>query len=144
MLDGVNLNPLKIIHHPKGNIMHALKSSDPDYVGFGEAYFSAVAKGEIKGWKMHHEMTLNLIVPVGAIRFVLFDERPHSRSKGLFWEEIIGIDNYQRLTVPPLIWLAFQGISPDLNLLLNLANIEHNPVEAENRSTDEIDFNWGI
>jgi len=142
ILEGVTSNPLKIIQHPKGNIMHALKQSDPGFHGFGEAYFSTVINGEVKGWKMHHNMILNLVVPVGEIRFVLFDERPNSKSKGKFWQTIIGAREYQRLTVPPLIWMAFQGVGNDLNLLLNIASIQHDPQEAESRAIEDIDFNW--
>ena len=49
MLDGILLTPLKVIHHPKGDIYHALKASSPGYQGFGEAYFSIIKKGDIKG-----------------------------------------------------------------------------------------------
>jgi len=142
ILEGVTLTPLKIIQHPKGEILHALKKTEPDFYGFGEAYFSIVNSGEIKGWKKHTNMTLNLIVPVGEIKFVLFDERPNSKSKGKFWRKLLSANDYQRLKVPPLIWMAFQGIGNDLNLLLNIANIEHDPLEAESRSIEDIDFNW--
>lgn len=141
-LEGIILTPLKIIPSPKGNIMHALKAQDKAFNGFGEAYFSAITKGEIKGWKKHFEMTLNLIVPVGEIKFVVFDDRPGSSTYGKFFERIIGDSQYERLTVPPLVWMAFQGMSAGLNLLLNIASIEHNPDEAENRNLAEINFNW--
>jgi dTDP-4-dehydrorhamnose 3,5-epimerase len=142
ILNGVSLTPLKIIHHPKGDIMHALKKSEASFNGFGEAYFSTVVGGEIKGWKMHRKMILNLIVPVGTIKFVLFDDRPDSPTKGIFWEKTISAKDYYRLTVQPLIWMAFQGVENELNLLLNIASIEHEPEEAENRAIDSIDFKW--
>jgi len=143
-LDGVLLNPLKIIENDKGNIFHALKCTDPSYSGFGEAYFSAIKKNEIKGWKQHTEMTLNLIVPVGDIKFVLFDERPTSTTKGKFWEIEIGKKNYQRLTIPPQIWLAFQGLDARESLLLNIANILHNPTEGVNKALNELDYEWYV
>ena len=40
MMEGVTVHPLKHIVVPKGDIYHALKSTDEGYVGFGEAYFS--------------------------------------------------------------------------------------------------------
>ena len=75
ILDGVILTPLKKIGHPKGDVFHAMKSSDEGFCGFGEAYFSVVSHNAIKAWKRHHEMTLNLVVPVGKIRFVLFESK---------------------------------------------------------------------
>lgn len=143
LLQGVILSPLKIIQHPKGNVLHALKQSDDNFQTFGEAYFSTIAKGEIKGWKKHRLMTLNLIVPVGAIKFVLFDGRNESSTSNQFSEIILSAtDNYCRLTVPPLVWLAFQGVDDQLNLLLNIANIEHNPQEADNRPLEQIVYKW--
>ena len=64
-VDGVLVTPLKKINNSKGDILHALKKSDPDFSNFGEAYFSIIKKGEIKGWNRHKKMTINLIVPVG-------------------------------------------------------------------------------
>ena len=73
-MDGVIISPLKKIHHPKGDIFHAIKKSDVGFFGFGEAYFSTVNQGDIKGWKKHKEMILNLVVPVGEIEFVVYNE----------------------------------------------------------------------
>ncbi|WP_276359551.1 WxcM-like domain-containing protein [Daejeonella sp. H1SJ63] len=142
IIEGVSLNFLKIIEHPKGNIMHALRKSDLSFKGFGEAYFSEIHKDEIKGWKRHKTMVLNLIVPIGEIKFVLFDERPDSASYMKFWQVNIGSGQYKRLTVPPMIWMAFQGVGDERNLLLNIASIEHDPNEAENRDLLNIDFKW--
>ena len=40
--------PLKKISNPLGDVWHAIKSSDSEYAGFGEAYFSFIEKGKIK------------------------------------------------------------------------------------------------
>jgi dTDP-4-dehydrorhamnose 3,5-epimerase len=140
-IEGVILTPLKVIAHPKGDILHALKKSEPTFTDFGEAYFSKINKGEIKGWKRHTFMTLNLIVPAGDIRFVMYDDRPESVNQFSFNQVKIGQHNYCRLTVPPMIWVAFQGIG-DVNLLLNIASIEHEHLEAENKNLAEIKFQW--
>lgn len=129
-MEGVTLTPLKIIPSPLGSVYHALKSHESSFSGFGEAYFSEVNSGVIKGWKKHTKMILNVVVPVGAIRFVLYDDREGSSTKGDIMEVELSKDNYKRLTVPPGIYMAFKGISPDTNLLLNLASIPHDPNEA--------------
>jgi dTDP-4-dehydrorhamnose 3,5-epimerase len=134
-MDGIILTPLKKIHHPKGDLFHAMKASDVGYEGFGEAYFSNVAKDETKGWKQHTEMTLNLIVFIGEVRFVIYDGRG-------FFNVTLSINNYQRLSVSPGLWVAFKGIGAS-NTLLNLANIEHNPGESNNIALDVIDYDWG-
>ena len=85
-------------------------------------------------------MTLNLIVPVGKIRFVLFDDREASNTR--FQEIIISKSNYCRLTIPPMIWMGFQGLSDGKSMLLNIANIEHNAHEVDKKDIEQIKFNW--
>ena len=131
-IKGVVATPLRIIPGESGNVMHALKSTDLTYKGFGEAYFSTVLSGEKKGWKKHKEMVLNIVVVSGAIRFVLFDGRPESESYQRIEEFELSLVNYQRLTVPPGVWMAFTGLTDNTNLLLNIASIPHDPLEAEN------------
>lgn len=133
-MDGVTLTPLKQIHHPKGDVFHAMKKSDPGYEGFGEAYFSTIHRGDIKGWKKHLQMTLNLVVVSGEIEFVVHDENG-------FFTTRLSHGNYQRLTVKPGLWVAFRGIG-ESNMLLNLANLEHDPKEALNIELSEILYKW--
>ena len=131
-IEGVQLTPLRIIPGELGDVYHALKEKEESFEGFGEAYFSTVNGYAAKGWKKHRKMVLNLIVPVGAIRFVLYDDRPESRTYRTFQECTLSKENYQRLTVVPGIWMAFQGRTDGLNMLLNIASIPHDPYESEN------------
>lgn len=141
-IEGIFLTPLKIIDVEEGNVLHGLKGDDLSYSGFGEAYFSFINFGSIKAWKRHQEMTLNLIVPTGNIKFVVFDDREDSISKGKFGEVTLSIENYFRLTVPPKLWMGFQGLSSTTNMLLNIANIPHKKEEADRKDTIEIDYDW--
>jgi dTDP-4-dehydrorhamnose 3,5-epimerase len=142
MIEGVALTPLKQITHPKGKILHALKRSSPGFAGFGEAYFSTVLSGEIKGWKRHRRATLNLVVPVGRIRFVIHDDRGESRTQGHFEEVTLGEDCYFRLTVVPGLWVAFKGERDQPSLLLNIIDEEHDPSESDNKELQDFSFNW--
>jgi dTDP-4-dehydrorhamnose 3,5-epimerase len=131
-----------VIDTPGGNVMHGMKGSSVGYTGFGEAYFSQVDQGAIKAWKRHKKMTLNLMVPVGKIKFVLFDDREVTNTQ--LQEVIISIDNYSRLTVPPKVWMGFQGLSEGGAVLLNIADIEHNPVEVDRLEIESINYDWSI
>lgn len=133
-MDGVILTPLKQIHHPKGDVFHAMKKSDAGFNGFGEAYFSTIHKSDIKGWKKHTLMTLNLIVPLGEIEFIIYNGTTFFSTK-------LSQTNYQRLTIAPNLWVAFRGVQTT-NMLLNLANIEHNPDEAINIPLEQISYTW--
>lgn len=135
-MDGVILTPLKKIRHPKGDIFHAIKRTDPGFNGFGEAYFSTVNQGDTKGWKNHKIMTLNIIVPVGEVEFVIYNKKTKE-----FFNISLSTNNYQRLTVSPGLWVAFRGKGAN-NLLLNLASIEHDPDETIAIEIDKIKYEW--
>ena len=137
-MDGVILTPLKQIYHPKGDIFHAMKKSDIGFDGFGEAYFSTINQNDIKGWKKHTKMTLNIVVPVGNIEFVVYDENSKE-----FFSTKLSHNNYQRLTIKAGLWMAFKGLDK-YNMLLNLASIEHDPNEAINIGIEEIKYGWGM
>ena len=93
MIKDVLITKLDVMEAPGGGVMHAMKETSIGYGGFGEAYFSQIDSGAIKAWKRHREMTLNLVVPVGKIRFVIYDDRLDSRSFGKFQEIILLIES---------------------------------------------------
>ena len=141
-MDGVTVTPLKIINNPKGDILHALKCSETSFSSFGEAYFSIIKEQEIKGWKKHHKMVLNLTVPFGKVKFVIYDDRENSPTSGQFKEITISKKNYVRLTVQPGLWVGFKGIDNQENIILNIASIEHEPDEAENTLLNNLKYSW--
>lgn len=120
-----------------GDVLHALKNTENSYMGFGEAYFSIIGPSKVKAWKKHTKMTMNLVVPIGTVVFVFYDE-----VKKNFREEIIGQQYYNRLTVNPGIWFGFKGIGSTESLVLNISNIVHKYDEAERVEIHEIEYDW--
>lgn len=144
-IEGVILTPLKQITHSKGDVYHAMKKVDPGYVNFGEAYFSSILCGLVKAWKRHSCMTLNLVCMVGKIHFVLFDGREDSPTYGQFMEATLSPEFpelYRRITIPPGVWMAFIGIGEGKSMLLNIADIPHDPTEQVNISVEESDIKF--
>ncbi len=141
-IEGLLITPTKIISTIGGDVFHAMKKSDLGYAGFGEAYFSTIEPNTIKAWKRHHDMTLNLLVPKGEVRFVIHDDRIDSPSKGIFQKVELSKNNYHRLTIPPLLWFGFKCLSKEQAMLLNIADIQHNPIEVDRKFIEDIPFNW--
>ena len=139
---GVLITPLKRIATAGGDVLHGMKATDPGFAGFGEAYFSLVQPGAVKAWKRHRRMTLNLIVPAGSVRFVIFDDRAGSPTLGQFAQIVLSPERYGRLTVPPMLWMGFQGVSSDTAMLLNVASIGHDPTEVDRQPADALSFKW--
>jgi dTDP-4-dehydrorhamnose 3,5-epimerase len=87
-------------------------------------------------------MTMNIIVPVGEVTFVLFDDRKNSTSVNNFFTITLSPSNYYRLTVPPGVWHAFKGNDHNLNLILDVADMEHQSDEIIRANIDDIQFEW--
>lgn len=135
-VDQIIVTPLKRVLVAGGDVLHAMKRSDPGFVDFGEVYFSQIEQGAVKAWKRHLRMTLNLVVPVGAVQFVFMDDEGATR------EEVVGADRYVRLTVPPGLWFGFKGLVSPCSLLLNVADIPHDPSEIERKEMGAFKFDW--
>lgn len=134
-MDGVTVTPLRRIATGKGDVLHAMKATDPGYCGFGEVYFSEVYPGQRKGWKRHNRMTLNLVVIRGAIKFVVFNDLTHERE-----EMVLSPDgNYSRLTVAPGLWMSFEGVSNETSLLMDLIPETHDPDEADRKELSQFE-----
>jgi dTDP-4-dehydrorhamnose 3,5-epimerase len=141
---GIGLTKLAIIPNPDGDVLHAIRADSPGFRDFGEAYFSTVGRGRVKAWKRHRSMTLNIIVPVGEIRFVIHDDRPDSPSNGLTEAIDLSRRHYFRLTVPPGLWTGFMGLGEGISLLLNVTDIPHDPLEVDRRAAETIAFVWQL
>ena len=137
LIDDIKIFPIDKIHVEGGDVYHGLKASEESFKSFGEAYFSFIESGAVKAWKKHRKMTLNLIVPLGRVEFAMFDD-DFVACKSF----ILSPENYSRLTIPPNIWVGFKGLFNDTSMLLNIADIEHDPNEVERLEKDEISFNW--
>lgn len=144
-IQGVSLLELKQISDARGSVLHMLRCDDPAFTRFGECYFSEVLPGAIKAWKYHSEQTQNLAVPVGRLRFVIFDARESSASRGnLQIMELGRPDAYSRLTIPPGLWYGFACVGDVAALLVNCADLPHHPSESQVRAMDDplIPYRW--
>ena len=145
MIEGIDLYPLKHIEVLNGDIYHALKSTDIGYVGFGEAYFSQIESGKIKGWKRHNKLVINIVVIVGSIKFVFYDDRSGSLSKGKDQEIILSPStNYQRLVVAPGLWMAFGGMGNTTSMLMDIIPEPHDINEADSLDSSVFPYNFDI
>jgi dTDP-4-dehydrorhamnose 3,5-epimerase len=146
MIEGVVVTPLRQMVDERGKVMHMLRADSTVFNGFGEIYFSTVHPGAIKGWHIHKRMVLNYAVPHGCIKFVLFDDRAESATRGELQEIFLGPDNYCLVTVPPLVWNGFKGVGTETAIVANCASIPHDPDEIERKSPFDpsIPYDWAL
>lgn len=125
------IKDLTIIPNVKGDIYKALSCDDLTFNGIEEAYFTCIKYKETKGWKKHLKMQLNLIVVSGVVEFHIKDD-----SKELVKNIEMSANKLARLTIFPGVWVSFTGSSNEKNMILNLANLKHDPLEVSNKPLD--------
>lgn len=146
MIAGVIITPLKQVFDERGKVMHMMREDSPIFSRFGEIYFSCTNPGAIKAWHLHKKMTLNYAIIYGQIKCVLFDDRLNSPTRGVVEEYFLSPENYCLLTVPPLIWNGWKGISPKVSIIANCATLPHDPGEIERKPSFDksIPYDWQI
>ena len=140
MSNEIILTKENIIQLEAGEVKHAVKNSSNGFISFGEAYFSKIKHGHVKGWKKHKEMTLNLVVPYGKVIFIILNIDKQKEYN--FYKYELSAENNCRLTIPPSTWFAFKGLGSPFSLVLNIASIIHDPNEVESLDIKKIVFDW--
>lgn len=130
MIDGIRVEPLKVIADNRGKVMHMMKCTSDFYSKFGEIYFSFVNPGIIKGWKKHLQMQQNFSVPLGNIKFVFYDDRVGSNTRGQTQELLIGEQNYCLLQIPPNVWYSWSPCGQQTAMIASLTDLPHDPQES--------------
>ena len=144
MIQGVKITKRKQILDERGMIMHMLRRDDKIFKKFGEIYFSCTFPRAVKAWHLHKRMTLNYAVVFGKIKLVLFDDRKNSKTCGKIQEIYLSTENYNVITVPPLIWNGFKAIGNSTSIVANCSNIPHDPKEIVRKKFNDpyIPYNW--
>ena len=144
-IDGLLVTELRQIVDERGSVLHHMRSDAAEFTAFGECYFSEMLPGAVKAWKRHREQTQHLAVPVGRVRFVIYDDREGSPSReSLDVVELGRPDDYHRLCLPHGLWYGFTCLSERPALIANCADRPHDPADAELRPDDDpyIPYRW--
>ncbi len=144
MIDGVVVRPLERFADERGRVLRMLRADSDLFDRFGEVYFSTVRSGAVKAWRRHRRSSMNLAVPVGRVRVVLYDDRSGSTSRGLVQEVVLGEETYALLHVPPGVWNGFQGLGPGESFLANCSSLVHDPAESDRLAPDDpiVPYAW--
>ena len=146
MIEGVIIKPLRRIPDERGTIYKMQESTDAEFAGFGEIYFSSIYPGIVKGWHLHKTATLNYTVIVGSIKLVLFDDRESSSTRNEIQEIYIGEHNYSLIQIPPNIWNGFACVGNTMAIVADLINVPHKDDEMlrlQPHDNELIPYQWG-
>lgn len=130
-IEGVFIKELKQFPDSRGSVLHMLKSSDNNFNGFGEVYFSEILPGKIKAWKYHKIQSQNLAVPIGNVKFVIYDDRINSTTfKNTLEIELGRPNSYFLLHIPPGLWYGFKSKCNYPSLIVNCSDMPHDKDES--------------
>ena len=144
-IDGVLVTGLRQVVDERGAVLHHMRSDAPEFTTFGECYFSEMIPGAVKAWKCHREQTQHLAVPIGRVRFVIYDDRELSPTNGsLEGVERGRPDHYNRLRIPKGLWYGFTCLSDQSALIANCTDEPHDPTDTELRAEHDprIPYHW--
>ncbi|MFI5335181.1 MAG: cupin domain-containing protein [Opitutales bacterium] len=145
-LTGLLFEPRKVIADERGRVLHYLRTGSPLLPRFGEVYVSTILPGAVKAWKRHHRVAQNLIVPAGCIRFVAYDDRPESATRGRIQELRLDTLTHGILHVPAGLWYGFQGLAPGESVIVNCISEIHDPAESDRlpEQSSQIPYQWPV
>jgi dTDP-4-dehydrorhamnose 3,5-epimerase len=147
MIKGVILKQLKPIPDERGMVMEILRSDDPEFRSFGQVYLSTIYPGVVKGWHFHKAQTDHIAIIKGMVKFVLYDNRPGSGTKGELMELFIGEQNPVLVTVPAEVLHGMKGVGVEPAYMVNCPTEPYNHAQPDEfrRAPDDpsIPYDWG-
>jgi dTDP-4-dehydrorhamnose 3,5-epimerase len=148
MIEGVKVKRLRVIPDERGRLMEMLRSDDPDFRQFGQAYITTHYPGVVKAWHCHKLQWDYVVCVKGMVKVVLFDSREESTSYREVNEFFLGEHNPSLLIIPPLIYHGWKCISETESLVVNIpTQVYKYDGPDEYRlpfDTDQIPYNWDI
>lgn len=146
VIEDVVVKDLKLIPDERGFLMECVRSDDPLYGEFGQAYISAVYKDCVKGWHKHREQTDFVVCVKGMIKLVVFDTRVGSSSEGEFMETFLGEQKPRLVKIPKGLYHGWMGLTDGLSLVLNCPDKTYNyedPDEDRLPAHRHLPYEWG-
>jgi len=124
VIEGVIVKPLKTIADERGAVLKMQESTDPEFAGFGEVYFSTVYPGVVKGWHLHEANVLNYSVWPAPSSWCSSTPRRLAHPSEL--QELFLNDRDRVLVqIPPGVWNGFKGVGPEESIVCDLTTLPH-------------------
>ncbi len=111
LIDGVRIREARTIADDRGTVCVAY---DPRW-GFSEepmvyCYEVTIRPSAVKGWIKHETYDDRLFLAAGTVRWVMFDERPDSPTRGQLSELFFDQHHRSLLRIPRGVWHAVQNV----------------------------------
>jgi dTDP-4-dehydrorhamnose 3,5-epimerase len=146
LIAGVKVKELKVLCDERGQLFEVLRSDESLFSRFGQAYITSCYPGVVKAWHLHRIQTDNLCLVCGKAKFVLYDSRENSPTKGEI-NEFFPCDEKRLLVqIPPGVYHGFKNIGTGEMLVLNLPTEVYNYNQPDEYRVDphknDIPYDW--
>lgn len=146
MIEGVKVKNLKVIPDERGRLMEILRKDDPMFHQFGQVYVTTAYTGVVKAWHRHKKQTDNFTVIKGMAKFVLYDGRDDSKTKGEINEFYVGEHHPVLIQIPAGVYHGFMAVSTDEVVAMNVPTECYNYKDPDEERVEphsgEIPYNW--
>ncbi len=126
-INGVRITQKLQITDERGSVMHMLRADAPEFMEFGEIYFSTVNPGFLKGWHLHRRMPLNYVCVQGGTTLHLYDGRLDSSTNGVQISIEWSPHKYFVVSVPSGVWIGFECVGGITAIVANCTTEAHDP-----------------
>ncbi|MFC1913748.1 dTDP-4-dehydrorhamnose 3,5-epimerase family protein [Chloroflexota bacterium] len=138
-IHGVAVKKLVMHCDESGGLMELLRADDDIFTKFGQAYVSITYPGVIKAWHYHKLQTDYMTVIKGMSKFVLYDDRDDSPTKGVINEFFIGEQNPVMITIPPGVFHGQKPYGDSPSFIVNLPSEPFNINEPDEYRIEPFD-----
>jgi len=148
MIDGVLVKQLKVNADERGYLVELLRSDDPIFQRFGQAYVSLNYPGVVRAWHYHKLQTDFLTCVRGMVKAVMYDDRVGSPTRGTVEEYFIGEHNRILVAIPPGVLHGYKTISDGPSLLVNFPTEPYNRAQPDEYrlpwDSPDVPYDWAI
>lgn len=132
LIDGVQIRPAVTQTDERGTLCEIFNPQwafHPDPITY--VYQFTIRPGMIKGWHVHHLHDDRIFINQGAVKVVLYDDRPASPTYRMLNE--IFRDDYHRgiMVIPARVFHAHQNIGSRDALMISMPNRLYNHADPD-------------
>lgn len=147
-IEGVQVKQLNMHCDERGGLMELLRSDDPIFQKFGQAYVSITYPGVVKAWHYHKKQTDYIVVVKGMSKMVLYDDREDSPTKGVINEFFLGEHNHILITIPPGVIHGQKPYGAEPSYLINFPTEPFSLEDTDEYRIDPFDkdipYEWAL
>ena len=147
LIEGVSVKELKVISDDRGKLIEILRSDEPIFEKFGQAYITICKPRVVKGWHYHKVQTDHFVCLLGSAKVVLYDARKNSTTHGQINEFILSWDEQKLVKIPTYVYHGFTALGKQDAMILNIPTEVYRYADPDEFRADlfsgEIPYEWG-